>query len=320
MTDQQSSDSSRDEETMATLLKMAGPRPSIDKEVEARVYARVHEEWQAQARPAQRYMKWAAPFALAASVILAVMLVWSPSPDVDAQRVGSIVMAAAGSSVATGDAVLTGETLSTGGSGGMSLQLNRGTSLRLDANTRLEVEGPGEFTLLAGRIYADTGEFIYRDNGLDIHTELGTVTDIGTQFAVSIDAGSLNVAVREGRVELGHAGGKADAAAGELLTLPPDGALSRDSLSPTDDYWQWAVALAPAFEIEGRTLLEFLKWAAREGGLQLEFVDNDLRREAMRTVLHGSIDGFTPVDAAKSVLATTDFRYRIEDQRIVINR
>ena len=41
---------------------------------------------------------------------------------------------------------------------------------------------------------------------------------------------------------------------------------------------------------------------------------------AMRTDLHGSVEDFEPLEAVESVLATTRFRYRLEADRIVIER
>jgi hypothetical protein len=88
----------------------------------------------------------------------------------------------------------------------------------------------------------------------------------------------------------------------------------------TDEYWNWTTNLAPAFDIEGRSLMDFLKWAARESGRILYFEDTELRMAAMRTDLHGSIADFSPLEAIESVLATTAFRYHIEHDRIVIER
>jgi hypothetical protein len=40
---------------------------------------------------------------------------------------------------------------------------------------------------------------------------------------------------------------------------------------------------------------------------------------AMRTDVHGSADGMTPDEVLVAVLATTTVRYRIEDDKIIIN-
>jgi hypothetical protein len=108
--------------------------------------------------------------------------------------------------------------------------------------------------------------------------------------------------------------------AGERLRLGHDGQVTVDSIAPNDPYWNWTAALAPTFDIENKSLLDFLRWAARETGRELIFEDNELRMSAMRTDLHGSVADFAPLEALESVLATTNFHYRILADRIVIER
>lgn len=336
----------RDEEAMARLLKAAGPRAEIPDEVESRVYAKVFKEWQtstAEPDGARVYnivhqswkrdaalkavKRWVVPVALAASAALVAILVSQPEPvpPVAVGTVAKVVSPASGdSALALGDRIYEGMTIETGAGEGMSFLLARNESLRLAENSRLRIDGSDQFTLLGGRVYADTGEFVYRDGGLRIDTALGAVTDIGTQFAVSIENEVLDVAVREGRVDIrgdAHAHSKHHVAmSGERVKLGPQGEVAVDSLALTDDYWNWTTQLAPAFDIEGKSLMDFLKWAARESGRILFFEDAELRMAVMRTDLHGSIEDFSPLQALDSVMPTTAFRYHIEADKIVIER
>jgi hypothetical protein len=153
-----------------------------------------------------------------------------------------------------------------------------------------------------------------------IETGSGSVTDVGTQFSVDARGGSLDVAVREGRVDIRADQDEHVAVAGERLLLEPGQEPKLEEITPHDDYWGWVSKLAPAYDIENRSLLDFLRWAARETGRELVFEDNELRMSAMKTDLHGSVQGFLPDDAILAVLATTNFHYRIVDDRIVITR
>jgi ferric-dicitrate binding protein FerR (iron transport regulator) len=335
----------RDEKAMARLLQAAGPRSEIPEGAATRVYAQVFKEWQISTtqpdgarvydivhqswkRDAARAVvkRWVLPVALAASAALVAVLVSQPEPipPVAVGTVAKVVSPANGDgALALGDRIYEGMTIETGNGEGMSFLLARNESLRLAENSSLRIDAADQFTLLSGRVYADTGEFVYRDGGLRIDTELGAVTDIGTQFAVSIGNDRLDVAVREGRVDIrgdAHAHAHHVAMSGERVTLGPQGEVTVDSLSLTDDYWKWTTDLAPTFEIEGRSLMDFLKWAARESGRILFFEDAELRMAAMRTDLHGSISDFAPLEAIESVLATTSFRYQVEADRIVIKR
>ena len=333
-----------DDETMGRLMRLAGARPPIPDDIESRVYERVKEEWRAssaQPESARVYAqvrrqwekdkrrsairRWAMPVALAASVLIAVAVFMQPGPPVPARiPVGTVALVAgsdgAGTMPAAGDPIYPGDSLSTGAGQGMSLVLNNATSLRIDEQTTLVVDTKNAFSLARGRVYADTGEFMYRDHGLVIETPMGSVTDVGTQFSVDLAGDLIDVAVREGRVDVTKDSEQFVAVAGERLQIHREDGATVDTLAPHDAYWDWAASLAPTFDIENKSLLEFLRWAARETGRELVFETDELRMSAMRTDLHGSVSDFDPLDALKSVLATTKFRYRIEADKIVIER
>jgi hypothetical protein len=213
-----------------------------------------------------------------------------------------------------------GQRIATGPGEGISLNVTGSESVRLAENTTVVLDDRHEMTLMAGRIYADTGDLVYRDHNLVVRTQAGIVTDIGTRFIVAIDDALLEVAVREGRVDVERGGDEHVAVGGEKMTIAADGDVEIEDVAAHGDYWQWAAGLAPPYDIDGKSLFDFLRWAARETGHELVFSDDDLRLAAMRTDLHGSIDGFAPLQAIDSVIATTSFRYRIEADRLIIER
>jgi hypothetical protein len=89
--------------------------------------------------------------------------------------------------------------------------------------------------------------------------------------------------------------------------IPPDG---------PDSFW--ALEEAPAFDIEGRSLREFLAWAAKEKGLGLRFTPDSLEASTSRTVLHGSIAKMTSDEALRAVLPTTGFDASAEGAHLVV--
>lgn len=330
---------------MARMLRLAGPRDPIPQDIEARVYNVTEQAWRRsiiEARSARVYdnvhrewskhgwhsrlRRWLMPLALAASAVMAVALIvqqQSPTapPAMPAGTVSRVVDLDGGADLPLPGAPLyPGEQLETGSMEGISLTLANAESLRLGPDTAVEILAADRFRLLRGRVYADTGDLMYRRGQLVVETPLGAVTDIGTQFAVFSEDDRLEVAVREGRVDVSRGAAVHMAVAGELLELDSGGQPNISALLPHDEYWDWASALAPEFDIENKSLLDFLRWAARETGLELEFEDQDLRMSAMRTDLHGSVSGFDPLEAVESVLVTTAYKYRIEDNRIVVTR
>ncbi|MEJ2275204.1 MAG: FecR family protein [Woeseiaceae bacterium] len=334
--------SERDDQTLARLLQLAGRSEPIDEHIERRVYEAVHKEWVASSQPPDdsrvyrnvrrewsrsssrsRVRRWVFPLAMAAAAVLAVAVILQPAPTTMPNvPLGEFVRVAdaTGSGHRIGDAVRSGDTVTSGPSGGVSVLLASGESVRLDRDTTVVFADRDRLRLLDGRVYADTGNYVYRDRALVVETANGTVTDVGTQFSVDARGASLDVAVREGRVDVRNDGQELVAVAGERLLIEPGQGVKVHEISPHDDYWGWVSELAPAYEIENRSLLDFLRWAARETGRELVFEDSDLRMAAMRTDLHGSVEDFDPDAAISAVLSTTSFRYQVAADRIVINR
>ena len=332
----------RDDETMARLFRLAGSSTAIPSDIEARVYENVRRDWLASttqpdstrvyrnvrrewsrssSRPLAR--RWFVPVALAASAVLMAVLFMPPPHDVAGPLPVGTIVKLAGNGTDTqfvGGPVYPGMTLKTNSDGGMSIALANAESLRLDQETELVITEGDSFSLVAGRVYVDTGDFVYRDKGVVIDTVFGAVSDVGTQFSVNVSSDVLDVAVREGRVDVQSSGKELVAVAGERLLIEQGREAQFDLLQPYDAYWNWVAELTPSYDLENRSLLDFLRWAARETGRELVFEDNELRMAAMRTDLHGSVDDFTPVEAVQAVMSTTTFRYRIEADKIIIYR
>jgi hypothetical protein len=331
-----------DEQSIANILRIAGERPEIPLSVESRVYSRVQQEWRnstavgnsdrvygevkkswRRVTLSRQLSRWLVPAGVVATAILAFVLLSTPQPE--PAQVVATVSRVVGSGVASqqfspGSTVKVGDLIATGDAEGLSLRLARNESLRIDANSRVRVDASDRFTLLTGRIYADTGQFVYRDEGLLIDTEFGAVSDVGTQFSVSVSAQALGVAVREGRVDVTSTQRSYAARMGERLTLDRAGSAELVRLDPHDPSWAWVTDLTPSFDLAGRSLLDFLKWGARETGRVLQFESDDTRMFAMRTDLHGSVEGLTPDEALGAILATTSVSYRIEADKIVISQ
>lgn len=334
-----------DDASFANLMKLAGERPEIPLSVESRVYHQVQQEWQAATvepnadkvyekvhkswrRNTLRgtLLRWMVPAGVAATAVtaMAIIVLVSQSDAPTPLRVVATVSRVVGTGpistdYSQGAPVHAGVVISTGPNEGLSLLLARSESLRIDENTRIRVDAADQFTLLVGRIYADTGQFVYRNGGLKIDTEFGVVTDVGTQFSVAATAQSLEVAVREGRVDVRNQADTYAARMGQRLTLVQGAGASVTDLDTHDDYWDWVVDLTPQFDMTNKSLLDFLKWAARETGRELQFGSNESRMFAMRTDVHGSTDGLTPDEALVAVLDTTTVRYQIKDDKIIID-
>ena len=340
VTDSNKPDTTDDDRSLENLLRLAGERAEIPLSIESRVYHRVQEEWRSSSAAPNgdrvyaqvkkswrrdalrgRILRWLAPAGAAASAVLAFVLLSQPTPvaPLAVATVADVVtpMQAAGGYRA-GSTVYEGDLVTTGPGGGVSLLLARNVSLRVDENTRVQIDAADEFTLLDGRVYADTGQFIYRNGGLQINTAFGVVSDIGTQFAVTAEDDSLAISVREGRVELAVGSEVHGAKMGQRLRLEKGQGAAIGTLDTHDPYWDWIADLTPTFDTSNKSLLDFLKWAARETGRELRFTTDESRMFAMRTDVHGSVSGLTPDEALVAILSTTSLEYRIENDKVVL--
>lgn len=329
-----------DEQSFANVIKLAGPQAEIPIGIESRVHHRVQDEWRAstaqlngdkaydavhknwkQGTWRSSILRWMIPIGVAASSVVAVLVVSQPPPAPIA--VAATVSRVIGSGAANeqyplGTKVHAGDTISTGPAEGVSLLLARSESLRIDANSRIRVEAKDHFTLLSGRIYTDSGQFVYRSGGLRIDTDYGSVTDVGTQFSVTANVQGLDVAVREGRVDINSQFDTYVAMVGERITLVQGRVASVVEIESYDDYWRWAADLAPTYDTKNKSQLDLLNWAARETGWKLHFDDHELRMSAMAADVSGPVADLTPSQALESVLKAGSFSYRFEEDKLVI--
>jgi ferric-dicitrate binding protein FerR (iron transport regulator) len=313
---------SSSDDTVAALMNLAGPRASIPSDLEERVHRNVHEAWRGATRRSIT-MRWSVPVALAATVLIAIALV-SRTPETVLQPVGIVAHTSgigdASGNLSAGGSVFAGDLLTTGRDGGLSIDLVGDVSLRIAPDSAVRIDGSDAITLSRGMVYADSGERIYRDRHVTVYTLNGSATDVGTQFLVAFDSNEMSVAVREGRVDVTHDQSKLTAEAGQRITMQMDREAVVEAVPAYDSTWDWAMSLAPDFDLENETLLNFLKWAARETGKTLIFSSDEVRMAAMSTELFGSIESFTPIEALTSVLSTTQFIYRIDEQTITIEK
>lgn len=334
-----------DEREIHRLLERAGPRPEAPEADLDAIRATARSAWQAcwGARPLRR-SRWsgrgarlAAAAGIAAALALAAGLGWwwqglrgARPPEVVAflETVSGSVgvgdgVAAAG--VAAGHAVPAGAVISTGGAtepeGRASLRLASGATVRLDAESRLRLVSASVLDLERGTLYVDTGTTDRPGAALEVRTALGVARDIGTQFIVRLmgaDAQALAVRVREGVVAVERGGGSFRAGAGRELVLHRDGRVERRAAPGHGPAWEWVMAAAPGFELEGRTVAELLAWVSRETGWRVLYEDPKLAAAAEEIVLHGSLGELRPDQAAFALLPSAGLEGELRGGVLVV--
>lgn len=316
-------------DAIARLLRLADPSPAVPRQAEDRVKAATRRTWRESTRARRRrYYVWGAVGLAAASLAIAVITMprTSSEPASAPSRVVATLRAATGTVTRSleaearplrlGESVSSGTVLETGAGVRAALELPGGASLRLDSGTSLILLAARVVRLERGALYFDSAGDASIEV-LEVHTDLGVVRDIGTQFEVRRD-GELRVRVREGLVNLDRDGATYEASAGVELRLSERGELSRHATPVFGPNWDWILDVAPAFTLEGHTLDAFLAWVSRETGWQTEFVERTVGDSAPDVVLHGSIEGLRPDRALDAVLPTCGLAHRFEGGVLLI--
>lgn len=321
------SDAERDdgEGDSVSLVRLAGARPVPSAARAAAARAHVHAAWRAGVR--RRRVRATLLLAAAGLAALAVGIVgWRHARQAPAMtsapaaQPASVVarLDAATSAVeresgsgwvrlAVGEA-LNSDTRVRTAMGGAGFLAADGRSVRLAARSQLSWDAPDRLTLEAGAVYVDSGPVARVGASFEVRTPRAAVRETGTQFEVRLDAQGLRVRVREGRVS---AGGE-EAAGGTELWFDARG-VTRRAVPVHGPEWSWVLSLAPALEMDGRTLHQLAGWAAREAGWELRYADAGSERRARVAVLHGSIRGLRPDEAVLAVIPSTGLAHRLGD-------
>lgn len=316
------------EPDLGALLRAAGPREALPEELGRRWEAHFRAEL-ASARPRRVGRNWVALGGLAAGLLVAALL-WLELGARHSAVLSAEVQSIAGRVELVGDSarpLVPGESLPAGAvlasSPGSGIALDwAGYDVRMHEDSRLTVEGE-RLILQAGEIFISDRDRRTSLPQATVVTPFGTVRDLGTQFKVRVEGESVVASVRSGSilVDSGTARRRADAVAGESATL----LLHRDRrVEPGEDGsdWRWIHALTRAFELEGSTVLDFLRWSTAESGQQLQFADDGVALAARSTRLSGSMDlgAIGPERAVALVLSTTRFSAHSENGVLLVSR
>ena len=207
-----------------------------------------------------------------------------------------------------------GVTLETAAQGRVALSWG-GFDVRLNHNSRLTLMND-HLELTAGEVYVSNFGRRTSHQRIVVKTPLAAISDIGTQFKVRLTADAVISSVRRGgivvRTETGEHRAEAAPEHGRTLVVGADNTVS---VSEDDSDWGWIYAVARRFDLEGRSVHEFLQWSVSESGRQLSFADESVALAARNTRFSGGIDlpGVNPDRAVAVALSTT--RFIAEEQR-----
>ena len=320
------------EQDLGHVLRNAGRRSEPPEEVAQSVRAVVESQWREVVAHRTRRRRIGLSLAAAAAFIAIGLwavrpMLWSSGASLAEIRVTTgTVQAQAGwlrswGAVGSGQALHAGETLATASNGRVALALADDVSVRLDRDTQIVFLGARRISISHGALYVDSGARTpTHEPELLVETPAGAVHHVGTQYETRVIGSEVRITVREGKVELDtSAGTMQSASAGEQMTISSAGNVVRSAISPYDERWKWVSATAPPFNINGRSVAEFMTWAARELGRDVVYAGPAAQAEADRVLLNGSISGLSPEDALAAVLPTTPLRSDMRNGQLVVS-
>lgn len=308
-------------ELIGRLLRLGGARPAIPDDVTSRVKVAAFDHWKKTVRRRRQLRIFSFAFLLAVSV--AAALYYRSVPVTQEQIPIGIVKRTIGDSwiegnrqIQTGMALPNGSVIQSSDSGQLLVHLFNHVALRLDKNSKLELKTPTSFVLHQGTVYMDCDRL--KDH-VTLLTSRGVVRDNGTQFEVRLQNGFLAIAVREGSITWQDRARTRPVTAGRKLIIDESGNQSYESISAFSPQWDWLLAVAPPFIMEGKTLNDYLGWLTRETGWTLVVPDPALAARLSRTILHGSIAGLQPQQTPQMVLPICGLAYNLQDGRLTIS-
>lgn len=312
-----------DDAAIDQLLREVGARDLPAAGVTNEVRQAVHDEWRAMVEQRTRRNRFIA-YGVAASVAVAALAViislqftatpFNPvaNPVASVARVeGVLQLDPAGSgdwhAAKAGEQIAAGDMIRTDAGTRAALDFGNGVSVRVDSGSLVSLAAGDRVVLDHGGLYVDADPRFETQQPLVIETTYGSVRHLGTQYQVRTARNSIEVGIREGRIEITNASGTHAGAAGEQLIVQGEGAITRATISPQDARWQWATRIAPPFDIDHQPLADFLDWIARETGRQLVYATPDVESHAQQLILRGSVSDLAPEQALAAVVATTPF-------------
>ena len=222
--------------------------------------------------------------------------------------------------------LVAGQTLDTGIESGIGLDWGSGGSLRLDADTRVQLLSEAAVFLHSGRVYFDSRPALMAmsmsgaDANLTIQTDFGEVSHVGTQYMAHADSSVLTISVRDGEVRVRPVRGmEATAARSQQMAISERGVRHVINILPHGGAWRWVEMTSPATDLNGRSVHEFLNWVSHETGMALRYESAATESFATQEFLKGRLET-SPREALEFWMLATDLDWRIDDGVIYVSK
>jgi hypothetical protein len=319
----------REDALLRRLLRLAGNPTTVSDTIALRVKQNVQYHWKQQLRAnARKRRLWIFTGTIAACLPFAVVLWHSlvsiknqPEPVAIVQTfVGHALTREPGSNISNlisrKTIIFADSILETDPQARALLRIFGGVTLRIDASTRIHFKSDSVLVLEQGMVYLDTGKTHRR---VTVSTSMGNVIDNGTRFQVRLNDNRIEISVQEGSVSLNQNGGRTHSiAAGNRLIANANGEILVNKFD-RNAFESEGINRISNFNLEGRTLMEFLLWISKQNGWTLKFSDPKIEKNEGPVVLHGSVSYLLPQQMLAAVLPVCGLNYKLNDGVLIIS-
>ena len=325
-------DMKTNDERIDDVLSEATPRPVPGSGRKEEIYGELRDEWLAvnqQVRRRRQY--WVS--GIAASLVAALLIVTQlntaitnplASPDALLARTAGASTMLNGQPIE--DAIpanaplrfKSGDTISTGADAAIAINWSTAGSLRMGAGSEVTLVSGEEIKLTSGEIYYDSRSFNSSNTTpIEVETDFGTISHVGTQFLASVDSAGAKISVREGQVTFENATKRVVINSGESAHIDRGLVATTSPITRNDEAWAWASLIAPDWNVDGRSTMEIIQWLARETGLAVEFESELARKYAASDRIRG-IGKIEPIKAMRIIPVATELNFEVNDGAIRI--
>jgi len=322
------------EDVLDTLFSYASSRPTAPADDEAAIRTAIFAQWQ-KATVRRKRKRYLSALGLAASLVLTVIVVTNLQDPTQAvsnyeqlaslkAQEGDVFVHNIEDDNLTAHQLADGQfyanqVISTNTGARMALEWKTGESIRVDENSELALISISEIELISGRVYLDTKHVIQAGSSFVITTFAGPIRHLGTQYMAGIKGKTVTLSVREGEVYLDAANAEILVHKGEQVSIGPAGKPEVRPVQTFGRMWEWTSLVTPELNLDGLSAFEFIRWAGRESGREVEFLDVATKKMSMETLLRGKVN-LSPDDALDLILLTSDIEAISTDEKILVRR
>jgi hypothetical protein len=316
-------DSTKLNETIDKLLETHGKRIQPDELMTQRAKNNVRAHWQASIKKQSTHRRNYI-FQVAAAVVFAVMIgfIYNIQGENDSALIKSLY--------ANGELLVSTDNetwspfddeqlhenvwLKTNNSGFATITMIDDSEIRVNSNSTLKLLNPSTVQLIEGEIYHDADNS--QADHLTIQTSMGQINHIGTRYLVNKKQDKLQIAVRNGMVEVSKNNEITQVSSGKQLEIDENGSLQESSILAYDQMWNWVQLAGQPFSTKGKSLHDFIIWYSHEHGYKISWNQQQLRTK--NVMLSGQLANLTPAQQIKTIFLSTKFDYKINQGILTI--